>query len=172
MHLNKKNIVLFFWLILLLWISYIFSFSKSFEVLNKYKALSKEKEMLKSIPNQIIKLKKENVYLDSLLAKNKLSSESSFQNNLLQHISSYGKENNLKIVSFNSPHVFSKNESTMKTFSFSVKGNYTSIIKLIYNLEQKNKFGKIISVDFERKKNYRLNRNYLVCEILLQRIER
>ena len=172
MHLNKKNIVLLFGLILLLWISYIFSFSKSFEIRNKYRTLSKEKEILKSIPNQIIKLKKENIYLDSLLAKNKLSSESSFQNNLLQHISSYAKENNLKIVSFNSPHIFYRNEGRMKTFSFSIKGNYTTITKLIYNLEQKNKFGKIISIDFERKKNYRLNRNYLVCEILLQRIER
>lgn len=172
MSLKQKNIALLIGLLLLFWLSYRFSFSKAVNTKNKYHQLKLDEALFKNIPDKIFKLNQENVYLDSLLTKHQISSESSFQNNLLQNISFFAKENDLQIISFNEPHLFSKDGGTLNTYSFSIKGNYTSINKLIYNLEQKNKFGRILSVKFEKKRNFRTNRRFLICEILLRRIEK
>lgn len=168
MTLKQKNITLVIGLLLLFWLGYRFSFSKAINTKNKYHQLKQDEVLFKNIPDKIFKLNQENVYLDSLLTKHQISSERSFQNNLLQNISAFSKDNDLQVISFEEPHLFSKEGGILNTYSFSVKGNYTSINKLIYNLEQKNKFGKILSVNFEKNKNFRTNKNYLVCEILLQ----
>ncbi len=78
---------------------------------------------------------------------------------------------NVKVVTFNNPHVFEMDNAMINTFSFTVNGSFSKITGLIYELEQHYKLGKIISVNFEKKKNYRRNTQYLECTVLLQRIE-
>lgn len=172
MSLKQKNIILLVGFIVLLWITYQFSISKTLEARSTYNTLSRQKEAISNIPQQVNYLKQQNTHYDSLLEKNKISAESSFQNNLLQTINSFATNNNLKIVSFNEPHQFIKDDAILKTYSFTIKGSYANTLKLIYKLEQHGNYGKLISINFEKKKNYKRNRIFLECTILLQKIER
>ena len=73
----------------------------------------------------------------------------------------YSQENKLKIISFKDAHFFQlSNNAIQETYIFTVESNYNSIVKFIYELEQHHKFGKIISVDFEKKKNYNSDANF------------
>jgi len=171
MSLKHQNIILFTGLIILLWIAYQFAIANTLEAKNRYNTLLKHKELTSNIPQQINYLKQQNRYFDSVLKKNKINSESSFQNNLLQIINSFTDKNGLTIISFNEPHLTVRNETLLKTYIFTVKGNFKQILELIYALEQIGTYGKISSIDFNKKKNYKRDLIFLECEIFLQRIE-
>ncbi len=171
MSLKQKNIILLVGFVILLWLTYQFSIANTFEAKRKYNTLLNQKVLLSNIPEQINYLKQQNEYFDTILEKNKITVGSSFQNNLLQFINTYATDNQLKIVAFNEPHQFIKNDAILKTYSFTLKGSFTNILQLIYKLEQQGNYGKLISINFNKKKNYKTNNIFLECEIFLQKIE-
>jgi hypothetical protein len=171
MSLKQKNIILLIGFILLFWLCYQFPISQMKTAKKEYQKLQIEHELFSKTPQKIRNFHQENSYLDSILSKYQFSSEKTFQSNLLQTITSFSNKNNLSVVSFNEPHIITKNKVAINTFSFSVKGSYNNSLGLIHELEQTKRLGKIVSVKFEKKKNYRTNRGVLVTEVLLQRIE-
>ena len=171
MKLNQKNSILLVGFLLLVWGAYIFSFSKTIEAKQRYNELKQEDELFTSASQNIHSLKQQDVYYNSILSKHQISTESSFQSNLLNSLNVYSQENKLKIIGFKDSHLFQlSNNAIQKTYIFTVESDYNSIIKLIYNLEQEHKFGKIISVDFEKKKNYKTFNKFLQCTIFLQKV--
>lgn len=172
MSRKNKNIILLISFIAALWVTYIFAISISIDARKEYYELQAQKKGMTNMPSRLNYLEQQNTYLDSLLRKNNIKTETSFQNNLLQHINTFVNLHELKIVTFNEPHQFTKKEAILRTYSFSVKGNYTDILQLIHNLEQNGNYGKLLSIKFEKKKNYKLNNTFLECEILLHKVER
>lgn len=164
---QQKNIVLIIGFIVVVYICYQFAISKTFEQKTQYDALSKEVVLSKNAPKRLSLLKQKEVYYDSLLTKYQLD-DSSIQNNLLKVINAYAYANNLKVVSFLEPHIITKNDLTVKTYDFTLEGQYNAINQLIYKLEQQTKFGEIISLYFEKKKNFRTGRYYLQARVLLK----
>ncbi len=171
MNLKQKNRLLFGGFLLLLWVCYKLPIKQTMIAKKEYKKLQKEHQLFSNIPQKIQELTKETIYLDSILANYQFSAEKSFQSNLLQTITSFSKQNNLTVVTFEEPHTITKNKATINTFEFSVKGSYSNSLRLIHELEQTKKLGKILSVNFDKKKNYRTNRLYLETRVLLQRLE-
>jgi len=169
--LQQKNITLLLGFILLLWLGYQFSFFKTFQLKTQYKTLLKEQALFTNVSQKLTTLKQQNIYYDSILKSKRISSESSFQNSLLQSITAFADTTNIKIVTFHNPHIYKADNVVFNTFSFKVNGSFSKITQLIYELEEHYKLGKIISVNFEKKKNYRHNIHFLECTILLQRIE-
>ncbi len=167
---KQKNIALLVGFAILLFLSYQLSFSKTFQLKKQYQTLKKEQKLLTNVSEKLLTLKQENSYYDSILKSKKISATNSFQNNLLQRVTTFADSTGISIVSFNNPHILQMDNATINTYSFTLNGNFTAIIRLIYELEQQFKLGKIISVHFKKKKNYRLSTNYLECEIILQRV--
>lgn len=167
MNSKQKNIILFVGFIAVLYICHVLAVSKTLEQKEQYNTLSKEVVLSKNAPKQLSLLKQKEIYHDSLLNKYQLDG-SSIQNNLLKVINSYADANTLKVVSFLEPHIISQNDLTIKTYDFTLEGNYNDIIKLIYQLEQQTKFGEIINLHFEKKKNFRKGRYYLLARVLLK----
>ncbi|MCF6347031.1 MAG: hypothetical protein L3J20_01865 [Flavobacteriaceae bacterium] len=158
-------------IVILLWAGYLLSFSNTFELKNQYLGLKKEQELFTNISQKLIRLKQQNAYYDSILRSKQISTESSFQNNLLKTITSLADTTAIKVVNFNNPHTFKTDNALINTFSFTLKGSFSKITQLIYQLEQHYKLGKVISVNFEKKKNYRRNSYFLECTILLQQVQ-
>ena len=131
MNLKQKNIALFFGFVISLWLTYQFSISNTFESIHKYNALVNQKKFLSNVPQQINYLKQQRVYYDSILEKNKITAENSFQNNLLQIVNSFAIKNQLKITAFNEPHEVIKNDAILKTYTFKVDGAFNQILKLL-----------------------------------------
>ena len=171
MSLQQKNSALLVGFILLLWLGYQFSFSKTFQLKGQHKTLLKEQALFTNVSQKLTALKQQDVYYDSILKSKRISSESSFQNSLLQTITAFADTTNIKIVAFNNPHIFKADNTIFNTFSFTLKGSFSKITQLIYQLEQNYKLGKIISVNFEKKKNYRRNNYFLECTVLLQHVQ-
>ncbi|GAB5566060.1 MAG: general secretion pathway protein [Winogradskyella sp.] len=167
MNKKQKNIILIIGFIVALFICYKFAIRNTFEEMDKYNSLTKEIALSKSAPKQLSLLKQKEKYYDSILDKYKLNG-SSIQNNLLRTINAFAKQNKLKVVSFLEPHTILKNDLTIKTYVFTLEGDYEDINKLVYLLEQETKFGEIINFHFQKKKNYRSGKNYLEARVLLK----
>ena len=50
------------------------------------------------------------------------------------------------------PHFYITDNEVFNTFSFKINASYSKITPLIYTLEEHYKLGKIISVNYEKKK--------------------
>ena len=112
-------------------------------------------------------LKQKEKYYDSLLHVYKIGG-TSLQNNLLNTITNFSSKNDLKVVDFSEPHTFTDKSLTINSYSFTVEGHFNNILQLIYTLEQRTKYGEIVSVSYGKKKNYRTGTSYLQAKILLQ----
>lgn len=171
MTLKQRNILLFIGFGLLLFICYKIPVKKTLSLKKEYEVSLLQNQLLSEIPQKIALLKREEIYLDSILSKYKLSTDKSFQSNLLQTITDFSAEHKLTISGFDEPHSFTKNDIQLNSFSFSVIGDFKNALMLVHELEQVKKLGKLISVKFEKNKNYKTNKNYLESTILLQRIK-
>ncbi|MGY0407588.1 MAG: hypothetical protein ACWIPJ_04435 [Polaribacter sp.] len=165
---KQKNIALLFGFLLLLFVSYLFSIQKTFELKSRMQELKKEKELVSNASERIFNLQQENKYLDAILQQKELSIENSFQQTLLQKLDAFSKTETIEIISFDEPHLFTENKTNLKTYSFKVKGNFKALLKLINTLE-KQQLGKIISINFEKKKNYRRNKEELTGQFYIQK---
>ncbi|MCX2679356.1 hypothetical protein OOZ15_05320 [Galbibacter sp. EGI 63066] len=165
---NKtKNIILAIGLVLVLFISYQYAISKTIALRNTYKELSKENVLFQNIPRQQYMLNKQNQHLDSLLNKYQIGG-TSLQNNLLKSLNQNVDSLNLKLVEFNDAHIFKRNDLTVNSHQFVVEGGFNSILKLVYNLEQKTKFGEVSHINFEKKKNFRTRKEFLQAFVIVQ----
>jgi hypothetical protein len=164
---KQKNIALIIGFFFVLTICYQLAIVKTIEQKEQYNTLSEESLLFKNAPKQLSLLKQKEVYYDSQLTKYQLDG-SSIQNNLLKVINGFSRENDLKVISFLEPHIIDENDLVIKTYEFIIEGNYNAINKLIYQLEQRMKFGEIINLHFERKKNFRSSKNYLQAKVLLR----
>ena len=164
---KQKNIVLLIGFFLLILVCYQLAFKNTLEQKKEYTSLKNQEQLFKNVPKQLAVLKQKEVYYDSLLTKYQLDG-SSIQNNLLKTINSFANSNTIKVVSFLEPHVISKNDLVLKTYDFVLEGDYNAINKLIYQLEQQTKFGEVINLHFEKKKNFRTGKYYLQARVLLK----
>ncbi len=170
MTYKKKNIALVIGFLLLLWIAHQLSFSKTIALKNQYHHLKTEALLFENSSQKLFGLQKEDNYYDSILKSKRISTSQSFQNTLLSTINTFVDSTNIKVVSFQNPHKLRQENAEILTYTFTLEGTFIEMTQLIYQLEQRIKLGKIISVNFSKKRNYRKRLDYLQCTILLQRI--
>ena len=164
---KSKNIALIVGFLLLIVLSYKLAIAKTFELKGEYEQLKQKELVFKNAPKQLSLLKQKQRHYDSILAKYQLH-KGSLQNNLLQTITVFAKAENIKVAGFKEPHLSAQNEMQIKTYQFTLEGNFNAILALIHKLEQQTKFGEIINLHFEKKKNFKSGRHYLQASVLLK----
>ncbi|MFD2916855.1 hypothetical protein [Psychroserpens luteus] len=167
MSKKNKNILLIAGFVLALMICYQLAISKTIQQKEQYNDLKKQELLFENAPKKLSLLKQKQIYYDSLLTKYQLDG-SSIQNNLLKSINIFAEINNLEVINFLEPHIIIKNDLTIKTYEFVVEGYFNEINQLIFQLEQKTKFGEIVNLHFEKKKNFRSGKYYLQAKVLLR----
>ena len=170
MNSQQKNIGLLVGFLVSVFIAYHFAIKQTIEAKKRNVVLLKEKDLVDNAVTKIEYLHQKNNNLSSLLTSNNISIKSSFQQMLLEKITKFSKEKNITIIAFNQPHKIENNQTEIETYSFELKGNFVSLLKLI-NYVEHQQLGELISVNFEKKKNYKTNRNYLTSTIFLQKIK-
>ena len=128
-----KNRLLIAGFIVLLFGCYKLAIANTVALKSEYRAFAKEEKLFKNTPKQIALLKKKQQYYDSLLHVYKIGG-TSLQNNLLNAVTKFSKENDLKVVNFLEPHTFTDKSLTVNTYSFSVEGHFNNILQLIYTI--------------------------------------
>lgn len=167
MNGKTKNIILVVGFFLALILCYQLAIAKTLALVENHTVLKQQDVLLKNTPRQISLLKQKQTYYDSILAKYQLN-KSSLQNNLLKTINSFADSNNIKVIRFVEPHSIKTNDLKVNHYQFTLEGNYNAILQLIYKLEQQTKFGEIVNLHFEKKKNFRTGRDYLVAHIIMK----
>lgn len=167
---KTKNGVLLGAIVLVLFLCYKLAISNTFQLRKEYNRLQAEQTLLENAPEQLALLVKKQVHYDSILNKMNLGN-SSMENNLLRVINIEAEKNKLKLIDFNNPHTAEVNGNQLNTFDFVLEGNFTGILRTIYALEQEHTFGEVVHLYFEKKKNYRSNKNYLEARVFVQNIE-
>jgi len=167
MNTKLKNRVLLLAVAVAIVLCYNLAISKTLELHKEQKALEEQAVMFKNTPKQVSLLKQKQMYYDSILTKNQLIG-SSLQNNLLKTINTYASKQDLKVLEFQEPHVATVNELLVKSYRFTVEGSFKGIMALLYTIEQKTRFGEIINVEFEKKKDYKTQKEHLQASVILK----
>ena len=169
---SSKNILMVTGFFLVLLLAYRYSFSKTLEVKNELKDLKTQVEQSSGAPQNMDLLEEKEKHLDSLISGNRIGYTSP-QNRLLQVLNDYSQKITFKIIRFKEPHVAISqgDENKITSFQFVLEGEYKALEKLLFLLETEHNFGSFSHVSFETKKDYRLNRNFLQCSVVVQYIE-
>jgi len=164
---KTKNILLVVGFMITLVICYRLAVAKTIEQHKLYSQLKQEQTLFDNMPKQLAQLNHKKKFYDSILDVYQIKG-SSVQNNLIQTINVFSKEKGVKIVDFGEPHLQQKDDILIKTYQFILEGDFQSLNGLIYQLEQKTKFGEIINVHFEKKKDLRTGKQFLQATVLLK----
>lgn len=170
MKINGKNKLLGFGILAGLALSYSLAIKKTFMLKNESLQLATEVAQFTDIPNKLAVLHQKNRYFDSILGSFDIKS-TSLQNNLIRTINIEAESNNVKVMDFKQPHFHKLNDSGHYTYQFNLEGAYTDILKVVHVLEQKGNFGEIVHLDFEKKKDYRTNRDFLNAMVMVQQLK-
>ncbi len=167
---KQKNIALVVGFLLLFLISYVFSIQKTIDLKSKLTLLTKEQELMSDAGIQIFNMQQKNRHLDTVLQQKELSLNNSFQQVLFNKLNVFKKECSIEVLSFDEPHQTIKDHTKLLTYSFKIKGNFITLLKLT-NFIERQQLGTITSVNFEKKRNYRRNKEELTGVFYLQKLE-
>ncbi len=95
-----------------------------------------------------------------------------YQQNLLEIISNYCSLNNVILREFPTPIILNEQEFSVETNVVVVDGSFSNILNLIYLLEQKKKTGKISSLQFNSKKNFKTKQLGLSASLYIQNVKK
>ena len=167
---KQKNIALVVGFLLLFLISYIFSIQKTIDIKSKLTMLTKQQELMSNAGTQIFNLQQKNRHLDAVLQQKELSIKNSFQQVLFNKLNVFKKECSIEVLSFDEPHQSIKDHTKLLTYSFKIKGSFIALLKLT-NYIERQRLGTLTSVNFEKKKNYRRNKEEITGLFYLQKLE-
>ena len=167
---KQKNIALVVGFLLLFLISYVFSIQKTIDLKSKLTMLTKQQELMSNAGTQIFNLQQKNRHLDAVLQQKELSLNNSFQQVLFNKLNVFKKECSIEVITFNEPHQIIKNNTKLLTYSFKIKGNFIALLQLT-NYIERQQLGTLTSVNFEKKKNYRRNKEEITGLFYLQKLE-
>lgn len=166
---SRKLNLLYLGIGLLALLSYQLAVRNTLELASMSQDLESELLIGSVSPRQQAQLKQQIAGYSKYLADLNLSN-TSFQNNLLRHLNISSKEFGSTVTEFNQTHEFSVDQNTFLTYSFSLRGSYTEILKTIHALENQRSFGEIVHIDYEKKKDYRNRTTYLEAKVMVQQI--
>ncbi len=170
MKSNTKLILLAIGVIITLLLCYKMAIANTISLRKEYQMLSKELLFFDEIPEQLSVLNKKKKYYDSLLSEMNIEN-TSIENNLLRVLNTEAKKNNLNVIDFNNHHLYSDNHGELKTFIFTLQGDFTNLLKTIHQFEVNGNFGEVIHVEFNKKKNYKTNKDFLNATIFIQNLK-
>jgi len=169
MNKINKNSFLILGLIVVLFLCYKFAISNTLELRREYKRLADQEKLANTDSKQLPILLRKNMHYDSILNKMNLGN-TSVENNLLRIINLHAEKEGVKVMDFNEPHIATGDNNTLSTIEFFLEGGFSQQLKIIYAIEQKNSFGDIIHVNFQKKRNYSKKRTQLTSRILIQQV--
>lgn len=152
-------------------IIYFTTIKKTFDL---YMQCNELEELLGQADNasqQMLQLEKQLQEIESVFGE-KEERSNNYQQVLLEAISNYCSRNNVVLREFPTPAVFNEQDFSVETNLVVVEGSFNNLLNLVYLLEQKNKSGKIASIQFQTKKDFKTKQQALTASIYIQNIKK
>lgn len=171
MKQRTKNIFLVTGFVIMLLIAYQYAITNTLEVKTQLEQIQSQIANNAHFSKNRSNIESQEAYLDSIIGQNR-NNQSSSQNNLLSVLNRFSEDLSYRIISFKEPHIqILEDSSQITSYNFVLEGNYKNLEQLLYTLENEYSFGSFSHISFQRKKDYRLNREFLHCEVLIRNME-
>jgi hypothetical protein len=167
---KKKNRFLLGAMILAALFIYSFCIKKTLSLISEVKDTELKTEMAKDAPAASALLTKEIEKIDRKIGTKR--SPGNDNQSLLGLVTSYCKSNNAVLREFPEATEAASGSFLVATNRFEVEGDFSSLLSLVYILEQKVDLGKIASVNYSLKKNLKNHELVLTATIYLQNIKK
>lgn len=169
MSYKRKNMILLIGFILSIPILYYTTFQNTIELKNTYEKLLKEKDDTDNITSRTLSFRQEDKYIDSILAKENIFANNSFQQILLKKINGYKESTSLEIIEFKNTIEVLDNNIKSQLYPITIKGDFNALLQFLNYFEEEG-LGEIKSYSFKKKRNYSRRNEYLVLELLLKKV--
>lgn len=168
---KNKNRILLLGTALFALIFYFAVLNKTISLISSCKGAEKRLEGVNEMTMRSAEMKAKLLQFSRALGVQQ-KSESDAQQQLLSVVTRFCQENNIVLREY--PQVLHSDEKGMKliTNTFVIEGDFTRLLKLVYVLEQKEKAGKLVSVKFFTKKDFKTNTNALLATLYIQNVNR
>jgi hypothetical protein len=136
------------------------------------KSLEKQLSQATDAPMRVITLQKQLARIDQALGKQSGTKGISKDEALLETITRYCHDHNALLREFPRAGAYKENEMQVETSTFVVEGDFATLLALVYQLEQKNKVGRVASVNFQSKRDLKTTLLALSATIYVQSIKK
>lgn len=167
---KQRNVALGVATVFLCVVGYWAAFGKTFDLWQENRLLQSQMQLTENIDEQIMHLQKNLVQLKQYYAPTK-GKDFSHHEELLRQVSGFCQENNLLIREFPPASFFEETQYLIEANEVIVEGDFKNIVKLIYNLEQVSKTGRVVSVAFEAGPDRKTRKYRLAAHIIIQNIK-
>lgn len=166
---KKKVRLLVAGFFIFLFISYFLSIKKTFRLKSRCSDFKEKLTYAEHAPAQILQFEKKLKEIENIIGIN--IKEFDFQELLYEKVSNYCQENGLILVEFPGTHSYEEQEYEVETNIVVVEGVFLKLLKLVYILEQKDNPGKVVSVKFATKMDYKTRKTRLNTSMYFQNIK-
>jgi len=167
----RKNQLLIAAFVVLLFLVYSLAIKKTINESKQASDAEKKIELAANAPFMAAQLQKELMLMDEKIGDKNLQGQNTAQT-LLELVTNYCKNNHAVLREFPETNTSNQEGLIIETNRFVVEGNFSVLINLVYVLEQKNKLGKISSVVYQLKKDFKTKKNVLIATVYLQNVKK
>lgn len=168
---KKKNILLAIIAVLLVFAVYSLGISKTIKAYHAYSESENKMKMAENAPAMAVQLEKELIRMDEKLGNQNTAGQNTAES-LLNLITAYCQSNHAVLREFPRTSIASQSDMIIETNQFVVGGSFATLLKLVYILEQKNKVGKVASVKYQLKKDFKTKEMLLTASVFIQNIKK
>jgi hypothetical protein len=167
---QKKFKALWIGAAVLLVISWTLSFSKTVDLFSENARLEKNLIRANTAPQEVGKLKKQlNVFTNKL--EQYTADSITHQQEVMEVVSEFCQKNRLMLRNIPVRYYSSEKDFQIETMEIVIEGSYHGLLKLLYELEIKQKKGRITSAHFYNYKDPIRKKNALQLKLFLQTIQ-
>lgn len=168
---KRKNLLLGITAILLLFVVYSMGISKTLKAYHEYSESENKMKVAENAPQMAAQLEKELMLMNAKLGNQSTSGQNTAET-LLSLITNYCQNNHAVLREFPQTTTANQGDMIIETNQFVVGGSFSTILKLVYILEQKNKVGKVASVKYQLKKDFKTKEMLLTASVFIQNIKK
>ncbi len=169
---KKKNKFLLYGGLLLLFLLYALFISDTIELHAVCSSLTGQVQMAQGAPEKVRIYEGRLTEMEKQLGMEQVQAkEGEVEQALLSTVANYCQGNGLVLREFPSTEQSAENDFKVQTNVFVVEGGFVKLLKLVYLLEQKQKLGKVSSVDFSSKKDYKTGLFALTAKVYIQNVK-
>ncbi|MBI2968492.1 MAG: hypothetical protein HYY40_11870 [Bacteroidetes bacterium] len=152
-------------------ITWQFAIKKTIDLYDRCAKLEGQLESVSDAPAKTAILEKELEEVDNKIGSGFTTGYDNHQR-LLELLTNFCKREGVILREFPKPEKNAQRNYSVETSIFVVEGNFSDLNRLIYELEQKQKAGKVSSVLFQTKEDYKTKRISLTATIYLQNVSK
>lgn len=167
---RKKNQVLLIAALLMVYLIYAFAIKKTIAAYKEYTTSESQMELAINAPAMAAQLEKQLLQINLRMGDQNRNGQNTEQA-LLELTTNYCQKHHAVLREFPETTVVKQGDLFIETNLFVVEGDFASLINLVYLLEQKNKLGKIASVRYSLKKDFKTKEMALTAAIYLQNVK-